>query len=40
MLTDDIVICGERMEQVENSLKRWRYAPKRIRVDFSRSETE
>lgn len=26
MFADDTVICGERREQVEDSLLRWRYA--------------
>lgn len=35
MFKDDTVICLESSEQVENSLKRWRYALKRRRTKAS-----
>ncbi|KAI5095993.1 sushi, von Willebrand factor type A, EGF and pentraxin domain-containing protein 1 isoform X4 [Silurus meridionalis] len=40
MVADNIVICGESREQVEKSLKRWRYMLERRGMKVSRSNTE
>ncbi|KAK3542987.1 hypothetical protein QTP70_008681 [Hemibagrus guttatus] len=40
MMFDDIVICSESREQVEESLKRWRFALERRGMKVSRSKTE
>ncbi|KAK3572609.1 hypothetical protein QTP86_000855 [Hemibagrus guttatus] len=41
MFADDIVICSESMEQVEENLERWRFALERRRgMKVSRSKTE
>ncbi|KAK3512316.1 hypothetical protein QTP70_004627 [Hemibagrus guttatus] len=40
MFADDIVICSESREQVEESLERWRFALKRRGMKVSRSKTE
>ncbi|KAK3538198.1 hypothetical protein QTP70_033122 [Hemibagrus guttatus] len=40
MFADDIVICSESREQVEESLGRWRFALKRRGMKVSRSKTE
>ncbi|XP_062866594.1 uncharacterized protein LOC134329279, partial [Trichomycterus rosablanca] len=40
MFADDIVICGENREQVEDNLERWRYALERRGMKVSRSKTE
>ncbi|KAK3514261.1 hypothetical protein QTP70_012099 [Hemibagrus guttatus] len=40
MFADDIVICSESMEQVEENLKRWRFALERRGMKVSRSKTE
>ncbi|KAI2660071.1 hypothetical protein H4Q32_022673 [Labeo rohita] len=40
MFADDIVICSESREQVEMSLKRWRYALDRRGMKVSRSKIE
>ena len=40
MFADDTVICGERRQQVEAHLKRWRYALERRGMKVSRSKTE
>ncbi|KAK3560783.1 hypothetical protein QTP86_019476 [Hemibagrus guttatus] len=40
MFADDIVNCSESREQVEESLKRWRFALERRGMKVSRSKTE
>ena len=40
MFADDIVICSESREQVEENLERWRYALERRGMKVSRSMTE
>ncbi|KAK3540940.1 hypothetical protein QTP86_006406 [Hemibagrus guttatus] len=40
MFTDDIVICSESREQVEEYLERWRFALERRGMKVSRSKTE
>ncbi|KAK3569374.1 hypothetical protein QTP86_026885, partial [Hemibagrus guttatus] len=40
MFADDIVICSERREQVEENLERWRFALERRGMKVSRSKTE
>ncbi|KAK3532157.1 hypothetical protein QTP86_009027 [Hemibagrus guttatus] len=40
MFADDIVICSESMEQVEENLERWRFALERRGMKVSRSKTE
>ncbi|KAK3547951.1 hypothetical protein QTP70_001318 [Hemibagrus guttatus] len=40
MFADDIVICSERREQVEETLERWRFALERKGMKVSRSKTE
>ncbi|KAK3524718.1 hypothetical protein QTP86_001217 [Hemibagrus guttatus] len=40
MFADDIVICSESREQVEENLERWRFALKRRGMKVSRSKTE
>ncbi|KAK3566533.1 hypothetical protein QTP86_034036 [Hemibagrus guttatus] len=40
MFADDIVICSESREQVEENLERWRFALERRRMTVSRSKTE
>ncbi|XP_013866635.1 uncharacterized protein LOC106519479 [Austrofundulus limnaeus] len=40
MFADDIVICGQSREQVEENLERWRFALERRRMRVSRSKTE
>ncbi|KAI5608782.1 hypothetical protein C0J50_6351 [Silurus asotus] len=40
MFADDIVICGESIEQVEKSQERWRYALERRGMKVSKSKTE
>ncbi|KAK3542457.1 hypothetical protein QTP86_025884, partial [Hemibagrus guttatus] len=40
MFADDIVICSESREQVEENLERWRFALERRRMEVSRSKTE
>ncbi|KAK3548023.1 hypothetical protein QTP70_002688 [Hemibagrus guttatus] len=40
MFADDIVICSESREQVEENLESWRFALERRRMKVSRSKTE
>ncbi|KAK3557252.1 hypothetical protein QTP70_026097 [Hemibagrus guttatus] len=40
MFADDIVICSESREQVEENLERWRFALERREMKVSRSKTE
>ena len=40
MFADDIVICHENREQVEESLERWRFALERRGLRVSRRKTE
>ncbi|KAK3530747.1 hypothetical protein QTP70_000813 [Hemibagrus guttatus] len=40
MVADDIVICSESREQVEENLERWRFALERRGMKVSRSKTE
>ncbi|RDD63985.1 hypothetical protein DU478_22590, partial [Thalassococcus profundi] len=40
MFADDIVICSENREQVEESLERWRFALERRGMKVSRNKTE
>ena len=40
MSADNIVICSENREQVEESLERWKYAVERRRMKASLSKTE
>ena len=40
LLADDIVICEETREEVEQSLECWRYALERRGMEVNRSKTE
>ena len=40
MFADDIVICSETSEQVDENLERWRYALERRGMKVSPSKTE
>ena len=40
MFADDIVICSESKEQLEEKLKRWRYALERRGMKLNRRKTE
>ena len=40
LFADDIVICEETREEVEQRLKSWRYALERKGMKFSRSKTK
>ena len=40
LFADDIVICKETREKVEQRLKCWRYALERTRIKVSRSKTK
>ena len=40
LFADDIVICEETREEVEQRLKSWKYALERIGMKVSRSKTE
>ena len=40
MFADDIVICSESKEQVEEKLERWRYALERRGMKVNRRKTE
>ena len=40
IFSNDIVICGERKEQVEANLEEWRHALERRGMRVSRSKTE
>ncbi|KAK3519927.1 hypothetical protein QTP70_007771, partial [Hemibagrus guttatus] len=40
MFADEIVICSESREQVEENLERWRFALERRGMEVSRSKTE
>ncbi|KAK3570034.1 hypothetical protein QTP86_009176 [Hemibagrus guttatus] len=40
MFADDIVICSESRDQVEENLERWRFALERREMKVSRSKTE
>ncbi|KAK3540385.1 hypothetical protein QTP70_030406 [Hemibagrus guttatus] len=40
MFAEDMVICSESREQVEENLERWRFALERRGMKFSRSKTE
>ncbi|KAK3548387.1 hypothetical protein QTP70_012316 [Hemibagrus guttatus] len=40
IFADDIVICSESREQVEENLERWRFVVERRRMKVSRSKTE
>ena len=40
MFADDIVICSESKEQVEDKLESWRYALDRRWVEVNRRKTE
>ncbi|KAK3522776.1 hypothetical protein QTP86_034275, partial [Hemibagrus guttatus] len=40
MFADDIVICSESREQMEQNLERWRFALERRGMKVSRSKTE
>ena len=40
LFADDIVICEEAREEVEQSIKCWRYALKRKSMKISRSKTK
>ncbi|KAK3542947.1 hypothetical protein QTP70_007280 [Hemibagrus guttatus] len=40
MFADDIVICSESREQMEENLERWRFARERRGIKVSRSKTE
>ena len=40
LFADDIVICEETREEVEQRLESWKYALERIRMKVSRSKTE
>ncbi|KAK3542975.1 hypothetical protein QTP70_008094, partial [Hemibagrus guttatus] len=40
MFADDIVICSESREQMEENLERWRFALERRGIKVSRSKTE
>ncbi|KAK3574509.1 hypothetical protein QTP86_008554 [Hemibagrus guttatus] len=40
MFADDIVVCSESREQVEENLERWRFALERKGMKVSRSKTE
>lgn len=40
MFADDIVLCSERREQVDYSLKSWRYALERGGMKVSRGKRE
>ena len=40
MFVDDIVICSESREQVEENLETWRYPQKRGGLEVNHSKTE
>ena len=40
LFADDIVICKETREEVEQRLKAWRYALERREIKVNRSKTE
>lgn len=40
MFADDIVMCAENRELVEENMKRWRYEPERKGMKISHNKTE